>query len=83
VYQRVEAVQTALCRRTVAADCGDLETLSEGQLLSWLDNRRLPDGAPVTASTRGAYMPALNSLSSWAIEHAYLTDNPVAGMVRP
>jgi hypothetical protein len=55
--------------RTVAGDCGELETLSEGQLLSWLDNRRLPNGAPVAASTRGTYISALNSFYSWAIEN--------------
>ena len=69
--------------RTVERDCGRLEGLSEGQLLSWLDNRRLASGAPVASSTRAGYISALNGFYAWAIEHTYLESNPVAGIVRP
>ena len=69
--------------RTVADDCGPLDTLTSEQVTNWLDTRRTNSGAPVASNTRWGYISGLNRFYQWAIDAGHLSSNPVEGMAKP
>ena len=69
--------------RTVADDCGPLESLTGDSVVNWLDTRRTNRGTVVASNTRWGYISGLNRFYSWATETGHLDRNPVDGMAKP
>jgi integrase len=69
--------------RTVADDCGPLESLTGDSLVNWLDTRRTNRGTVVASNTRWGYISGLNRFYRWATETGHLDRNPIDGIAKP